>query len=154
MVSVSRFQKLWLRSRRPGIWPASAPHPPARCISTVPALEATVSPPPVTCLRQILTTSQLDGRARLSRLWVPTGGIAASSTEGRFRLPWYDCSFLTDFRLSRKASAGGVFAPGKENFTLFIFNVGLYVDLVGTPGDFPHVASGSKSSRQTGGSRR
>ncbi|KAH9218346.1 hypothetical protein DL95DRAFT_434225 [Leptodontidium sp. 2 PMI_412] len=64
MVSVSRFQKLWLRSRRPGIWPASAPHPPARCISTVPALEAT-----------------LDGRARLSRLWVPTGGIAASSTE-------------------------------------------------------------------------
>ncbi|KAK0104743.1 hypothetical protein ONS95_005013 [Cadophora gregata] len=59
-----------LRSRRPSMWPGPNFPPPTRparltrCIYTLPAHEAT-----------------LDGRARLSRLWLPTGGIAASAME-------------------------------------------------------------------------
>ncbi|PVH74709.1 prolyl-tRNA synthetase [Cadophora sp. DSE1049] len=64
MASLYSLQRLCLRSRRPLVQPALFLSPPARCISTLPAYEAT-----------------LDGRARLSRLWLPTGGIAASATE-------------------------------------------------------------------------
>ncbi|KAH7403588.1 prolyl-tRNA synthetase-like protein [Cadophora sp. MPI-SDFR-AT-0126] len=65
MTSLSSVQRLWLRSRhRPSIRPTSNISPPAHCISTLPAYEAT-----------------LDGRTRLSRIWLPTGGIAASATE-------------------------------------------------------------------------
>ncbi|KAH7330061.1 prolyl-tRNA synthetase-like protein [Rhexocercosporidium sp. MPI-PUGE-AT-0058] len=63
MASVLSSQKLWLRSRHPGVHSAMISASLYRRYSSITAHEAS-----------------LDGRARLSRLWVPTGGIAASST--------------------------------------------------------------------------
>ncbi|KAL2067083.1 hypothetical protein VTL71DRAFT_1507 [Oculimacula yallundae] len=63
--AVPSVHRLCLDSRRPIVWPASIVQVPfTRFISSGPNNEAT-----------------LDGRARLSRMWVPTGGIAASATE-------------------------------------------------------------------------